>query len=155
MNAANHIAAIHAIKARLQMSDDDYRALLLHLTGKSSSKTCNQAERRAVREHLARLADKLLLARPRRQPLSQEAFAQRQQAASPRERKVWALWHQLARDGVVRSASAASLRAFVRRQTGGVDDLRFCNAPQLDAIIEALKDWQRRGPGAAAGGMPQ
>ena len=65
--------------------------------------------------------------------------------ASPRERKVWALWHQLHRDGVVRDASARSLRGFVERQTGGVSDLRFCNAVQLDAVIEALKDWQRRG----------
>ena len=55
----NHTAAIHVLKARLGMSDDDYRSLLLALTGKSSSKVMSQGERARVRqrlEHLARLA---------------------------------------------------------------------------------------------------
>lgn len=151
MSATTHIAAIHTLKAKLGLSEGDYRALLVSLTGKASSKDMSQAERRAVREHLARLAERMGLAQPtRRRPLTDAAFAQARQRASPKERKVWALWHQLARDGLVRSASAASLRAFVRRQTGGVDGLRFCTAPQLDAIIEALKEWQRRG--ASGGG---
>jgi len=35
---ANHITAIHALKSKLGLSDDDYRALLANLTGRSSSK---------------------------------------------------------------------------------------------------------------------
>ncbi len=141
----DHIAAIHTLKSKLQMGDDDYRALLLQLTGQRSSKDCTQAQRRAVREHMSRLAEKLLLAPTRQRPRSEAAFAAARAAASPRERKVWALWHQLHRDGVVRDASARSLRGFVERQTGGVSDLRFCNAVQLDAVIEALKSWKERG----------
>ena len=140
---ANHIAAIHVLKSKLRLSDEDYRALLVNLTGKASSKELPPAQQEAVRDHMQALAAKLGLAQPTRG--RRTTFAQSKTAASPRERKVWALWHQLHRDGVVRDASARSLRGFVERQTGGVSDLRFCNAVQLDAVIEALKDWQRRG----------
>ena len=34
----NHIAAIHVLKARCQLREDDYRALLTQLTGKDSCK---------------------------------------------------------------------------------------------------------------------
>ena len=41
---ANHIAAIHVLKAKLRLTDEDYRALLKHLTGKGSSKDCMAAQ---------------------------------------------------------------------------------------------------------------
>lgn len=142
--ATDHIAAIHTLKSKLALSDDDYRALLVNLTGKASSKDCNQAERRQVREHLARLAEKLGLAQPtRRRPLSDAAFTQARQQASPRERKVWALWHQLHKDGKVSNPSRAALDAWVAGQVQ-VSSLRFCNAAQLDQLIESLKKWVAR-----------
>lgn len=142
----NHIAAIHTLKSKLSLSEDDYRALLVTLTGKASSKDMSQAERRAVREHLARLAEKMGLAQPtRRRPLTDAAFAQAKQQASPRERKVWALWHQLHRDGKVANPSAQALHAWMRDHMHmGVDALRFCTTAQLDTLIEALKKWQHR-----------
>ena len=143
---ANHIAAIHTLKSKLRLSDDDYRALLCNITGKRSSKALSAAELLRVRNHMQALGEHMgVLVAQRQRPLPAETFAKAKAAASPRERKVWALWHRLHRDGVVRDASARSLRGFVERQTGGVSDLRFCNAVQLDAVIEALKDWQRRG----------
>ena len=45
---ANHISAIHVLKARLRLTDEDYRALLKHLTGKSSSKDCTAEQQRQV-----------------------------------------------------------------------------------------------------------
>ena len=124
----------------------NYRALLCNITGKRSSKALSAAELLRVRNHMQALGEHMgVLVAQRQRPLPAETFAKAKAAASPRERKVWALWHQLHRDGVVRDASARSLRGFVERQTGGVSDLRFCNAVQLDAVIEALKDWQRRG----------
>ena len=144
MSSTNHIAAIHTLKSKLALSEDDYRALLLTLTGKRSSRDMNQAERRAVREHLARLAEKMGLQQPtRRRPLSDAAFNQAKAKASPMERKVWALWHQLHRDGRVANPSRAALDAWVQR-TVHVSSLRFCNAAQLATLIEALKDWQHR-----------
>ena len=127
------------------MSDDDYRALLIQLTGHSSSKAMTQAQRRTVREHLQRLAAHMGIEQPatRQRPLADAAFAKAKADASPRERKVWALWHQLHRDGLVDNPSAAALNAWVKRQVG-VDALRFCTGPQLDTLIEALKAWGDR-----------
>ena len=142
---ANHIAAIHVLKAKLRLTDDDYRALLIQLTGQASSKAMTQAQRRTVREHLQRLAAHMGIEQPatRQRPLPDAQFAQAKAAASPRERKVWALWHQLHRDGLVDNPSAAALNAWVKRQVG-VDALRFCTGPQLDTLIEALKAWGDR-----------
>lgn len=145
--STNHIAAIHVLKAKLQLTDDDYQALLKGLTLKSSSKDMTERERQAVRDHLQGLADKMGLTtpRPRRgRSMAGGAFAKAKAAASPRERKVWALWNQLYRDGLVRDNSAAALNAWVER-TVKVSVLGWCNSAQLDTCIEALKAWQERG----------
>lgn len=138
---SNHIAAIHTLKSKLGLSDDDYRALLRNLTGMTSSKDMTAAQREAVRDHMQNLAVRAGVAKPMRS--RRNTFSQSKQAASPRERKVWALWHQLYRDGKLRDNSAAALNAFVAR-TVTVSALRFCNAAQLDTLIEALKSWQNR-----------
>lgn len=143
--STDHIKAIHVLKGKLSLSDDDYRALLIQLTGHSSSKAMTQAQRRTVREHLQRLAAHMGIEQPatRQRPLPDAQFAKAKADASPRERKVWALWHQLHRDGLVDNPSAAALNAWVKRQVG-VDALRFCTGPQLDTLIEALKAWGDR-----------
>ena len=143
--STDHIKAIHVLKGKLRLSDDDYRALLIQLTGHSSSKAMTQPQRRTVREHLQRLAAHMGIEQPatRQRPLPDAQFAQAKAAASPRERTVWALWHQLHRDGLVDNPSAAALNAWVKRQVG-VDALRFCTGPQLDTLIEALKAWGDR-----------
>lgn len=137
----NNIAAIHTLKSKLQLSDDDYRALLMTLTGKSSSKDMTPVQQEAVRDHMQQLAVKLGLARPTRS--RRNTFAQSKQSASPKERKVWALWNQLYRDGKLRDSSATSLNAWVQR-TVGVSALRFANGAQLDTLIEGLKSWGER-----------
>lgn len=134
------IAAIHVLKSRLQLTDEDYRALLKGLVFKSSSKDMSEAERRQVRDHLQKLAERMGVARPR---AAQTDFQARKAAMSPRERKVWALWNQLHRDGLIRNHSATALNAWVKRQVG-VDALRFATSAQLDTLIEALKRWRER-----------
>ncbi|CAM3350473.1 regulatory protein GemA [Paracidovorax anthurii] len=143
---ADHTAAIHVLKSKLQFTDDDYRALIKGLTLKSSSKEMTDAERRQVRDHMQNLAERMgvVPTTTRRRPLTREQFAQTKAAASPRERKVWALWHQLHRDGLVDNPSRAALDAWVQRQVG-VSSLRFASGAQLDTLIEALKAWQQRG----------
>ena len=141
---ANHIAAIHVLKSKLQFSDDDYRALLKNLTHKTSSKDLSDKERQAVRDHMQQLAERAGVAKPLRRRATGRTFAQAKAAASPRERKVWALWNQLGRDGVVRDTSAKALNAWVAR-TVHVSALAFANDAQLDTLIEALKAWQQRG----------
>lgn len=149
---ANHVAAIHVLKGKLNLSQDDYQALLISITrtestpGKSSSKDMTPAEQRLVRDHMQRLAERLGLAQPttRRRPLTREQFDQVKKQASPRERKVWALWNQLVRDGLVENPSRNALNAWVER-TVHVSALQFCTVAQLDTCIEALKAWAQRG----------
>lgn len=142
---ANHTAAIHVLKSKLRLSDDDYRALLVSLTGKASSKGMTATEQNLVRDHMQRLAERMGVAQPttRRRPLTREQFDQVKKQASPRERKVWALWNQLVRDGLVSNPSRAALNAWVER-TVHVSTLQFCTVAQLDTCIEALKSWQQR-----------
>lgn len=135
---SNHLAAIHVLKAKLQLSDDDYRALLMSLTGQTSAKVLSDAERGRVREHLQKLAEKLGVAAPRATD-----WHKSRREASPMERKVWALWNALGRSGRIANASPQALRAWVKRQTG-MDDLKFCDWPQLSNLIEALKRWEER-----------
>ena len=143
---SNHTAAIHVLKSKLRLSDDDYRALLKNLTQKTSTKDMSDRERQQVRDHMQSLAERAGVAKPLRRRTPGRTFAQAKAAASPRERKVWALWNQLGRDGVVRDTSAAALNAWVAR-TVHVSALAFANAAQLDTLIEALKAWQQRGGG--------
>ena len=143
--ATPHIAAIHVLKSKLQLQDSDYRALLLNLTGKASSKDLSEHQRRAVRNHMQQLAERMGVVQPTQQrPHAQAKFDQVKAAASPKERKVWAMWHQLGRDGLVRHTSAFALHAWVQR-TVQVSALRFATDAQLDTLIEALKAWQQRG----------
>jgi phage gp16-like protein len=137
----DHIAAIHTLKAKLRLTDDDYRALLIGLTGKTSSKDCTPAQRAQVREHMDKLAVRMGVAQPAHSV--RNTFAQAKAAASPRERKVWALWNQLHRDGLIHNRSAQALNSWVKRQVG-VEALRFCTGPQLDTLIESLKRWDGR-----------
>lgn len=139
-----HTAAIHVLKAKLRLSDDDYRALLQGLTMHSSSKDMTDAQRQAVRDHLQGLAERMGVAQPtRHRPMTREGNARAKAAASPKERKVWALWHQLHRDGRIADASPRALNAWVHRQVG-VSALGFATGAQLDTLIEALKAWDRR-----------
>lgn len=145
MANTNHTAAIHVLKGKLRLTDDDYRVLLKGLTLKTSSKDMSDAERQKVRDHLQGLAERAGLVKPtRRRPMPASRFAKAKADASPRERKVWALWHQLGRDGLVQDTSAQALNAWVHRQVG-VSALQFATGAQLDTLIEALKAWQERG----------
>jgi phage gp16-like protein len=145
----NHIAAIHTIKSQLAkqgvMTEDDYRALLLQLTGKSSSKELSPLVLAKVREHF----DKLAAAHGvphvagRKGALGSEAFAKAKAQASPLERKAWALWFALHKAGKVRDKSSAAFRAFVVAQTGK-SDIRFCSQAETNSLVERMKQWQSR-----------
>ena len=68
---ANCIAAIHTLKSKLRLSDDDYRALLCNITGKRSSKALSAAELLRVRNHMQALGEHMgvLVAQRQRPPL--------------------------------------------------------------------------------------
>lgn len=141
---AKDVSAIHVLKAQLQLADDDYRALLRQLTGKGSCSAMAPRELAAVRAHMAGLAQRMGVGKaPARGRLAHEQFERSKHLALPKERKVWALWHQLGRDGLVANTSPQALNAWIHRQVG-VSALGFCTGAQLDTLIEGLKAWQER-----------
>lgn len=135
--ASDCIAAIHVLKAKLQLSEADYRALLNALTAKNSTKDMTQPQRQAVRDHMQRLVDRTTGQR------AGSDWRAKRDAASPAERKVWAIWNALKRAGHIENNSEQALNAWVKR-TVGVEALRFATGPQMDTLIEALKRWQER-----------
>lgn len=140
--SSNHIAAIHVLKAQLRLSDADYRALLKALTLHTSTTDMTQAQRQQVRDHMQRLAERAGLGKAGPSKAGSDWRAKRD-AASPAERKVWAIWNALKRAGHIENSSEQALNAWVKR-TAQVEALRFCTGPQLDTLIEALKRWQER-----------
>ena len=81
---ANHIAAIHVLKSKLQLSDDDYRALIKSITLKTSTKDMTDKERQAVRDHMQGLAVRMGVAKPSSRRAAPRSFAQAKAQASPR-----------------------------------------------------------------------
>ena len=83
---ANHTAAIHVLKSKLRMTDDDYRALLQTLTGKSSSKDMTEAEQRAVRDHMQALGERMgvVQAASQRRPLNAAQFDRLKKRPAPK-----------------------------------------------------------------------
>ena len=140
---AKDVAAIHVLSHKLKLSDDDYRALLRQLTGLGSCSAMNPRQLTAVRTHLAGLVERME-GKPAQRRLSSEAFERVKRQALPKERKVWALWHQLHTDGLIANASKQALNAWVQRQVA-VSALDFATDKQLDTLIEGLKAWQERG----------
>lgn len=150
----DHISAIHVLAAKLGMDDSARRDLMHTLVGKRSCSEMSPAQRARVRTHMDDLVQRQSGCAPAaghgaaRRTTAEERDAAKA-AASPRERKVWALWHALHRAGAVDSPDDAALYTWVQR-TVQVSAPRFCTAAQLDTCIEALKAWlQRAGAGQA------
>lgn len=135
----NHIAAIHAIKSKIGMAEDDYRALLFTLTGKTSSKELSPLALAKVREHF----DKLAAAHGVPHVAARRGNDKAKFDASPLERKAWALWYALHKAGKTRDKSTAAFRAFVHTQTGK-SDIRFCSQAETMSLVERMKQWQLR-----------
>lgn len=136
------INAVRAAAHRLQLQDDDRKAIQLELIGKASMGDMNVRELGLVLDRLNR--------DQKGGYGSSSAFAR-----SPHAAKVKALWwtcHWLGLN-VADDPSDAALDAFVKRQTG-LDSIRFLNHLNAPSLIEALKAiaardggviWQPRG----------
>jgi hypothetical protein len=133
---ATDITRIHVLRSKLQLSDDEYRDLMSTLyDGRRSSTALTPGQQAHFVAHLQKLVDDrqrgVAPAKPRA-PLS------------PRLRKGFSLWQQLADANLVRDRRMSALRAFVTRQTG-VQMLEWLTKAQEDAVVEALKKWLSRG----------
>lgn len=134
------IALIHVAKSQLKLSDENYRSICARIcNGKTSSKTMTGAEKIALMAEFKRMGFK---ARPGKK--------QTPRSDNPQVRKVFALWGEMARTGIVRNGERAALRAYVKRMAE-VDDPEFMDGDQAIKVIEGLKAMQRRGGSQQSG----
>lgn len=128
------LAKIHIARKELAMDEDAYRLMLESVAGVTSSAKLSARGRAKVLHRLRQLGWKpKTSARPRRRVTAQE----------PQDRKIRALWLDLAQMGVVRDRSEQALARYVKRQTG-VEALDWLDGRQAEKVIEALKAWRKR-----------
>jgi len=130
------LAKIHIAKKDLGMDDDDYRAMLQNIAGVGSSADLSIHGRSKVLHHL----ESNLGWKPK--PQARKA-RQKITATTPVDRKIRALWLDLANAGAVRDRSEKALASYVKRQTG-IDRLDWLSSKQAERVIEALKQWVAR-----------
>jgi phage gp16-like protein len=129
------IATIHALKNRIGLDDEAYRAMLSSMTGKHSSKLLTQDEAGHVIEAMQREAG--------------AAWTRGAVAGldAPVARKLRALWIAGWNLGVVRDRSDRAMLAFLERQTR-VSHTRFLRHPgDASKAVEGLKTWLSRAAG--------
>lgn len=139
------LAAIHIAQKALGLTADDAMVLKRAVVGVDSAADMTPAQRRRYLAHLSGLQK--ARAPADRRPAFEHPRAPRQRsvddAADARWSKARMLWHVLAQAGAVQADTDAALMAYVRRQTRA-EHWRFLNSYQINAVIEALKDWGRR-----------
>jgi len=133
------LAAIHMAQTALGLSADDAVSVKLAVTGMASAADMGALQRKQYLAHLSGLQQQagLIAPRPGKRPPVHRAM---DDADDERWQKARALWHALAKAGVVRVDTDAALTAYVKRQTK-VDAWRFLNSYQVNTVIEALKKW--------------
>jgi len=135
------IAKIHVAKKEMALGDDDYRAMLIRVTGRMSSADCSFDELRAMIEAMKAQGFK---PRP-----STRHGGKGGAADHPTARKARAMWLSLYHLGAIDNPSEQALEAFARRQLK-VERLQWANQALAYKLIEALKaiaqrnGWEQR-----------
>lgn len=141
------IAKVHVAKKELGLAEDDYRAVLLRVTGHMSAAECTEAQLGAVLDEMKRHG---FVARPARAS---------RRADHPSALKARALWISLHALGVVENPSEQALEAFARRQLG-CERLQWAKQGHAFRLIEALKamaardGWDQSTDGVAKAAVP-
>lgn len=128
-------AKIHVARKQLALSDENYRSILVRITGQDTSSGLNDRQVDDVLAEFRRLGW-----RPKK------VF---KPSDKPFVRLIYALWKEAAQVGAVSSSSKTALRAFVERQTRrggerGIDDPEFLRAADARRVSEALKAMIKR-----------
>ena len=145
----NYLAAIHIAHKALGLSGDDATHLKQTITGVQSARDMTEQQRRRYLAHLSGLQASAALARgekpaytPKAEP-RQAHYRSVDDDLDARWLKARALWHALAAANEVHTNTDAALLAYVKRQTR-VEQWRWLNGHQANAVIEALKKWCAR-----------
>jgi len=150
--AANLLAMrrkVHVARRQLQLTDADYRAILLRVTTKASSADCGHSDLEALLKEFRRLGWKG----------AQPAKGAPQQSQKAQVQLIYGLWAQLRPH--LADGSVEALRAFVRRQTRGKANPEGISAPEFldprgaNRVVEGLKAWLRREENRAAAAPPE
>jgi phage gp16-like protein len=128
------LAMVHIAKKKLGLTDDDYRAILLDVTGKRSAGDCSVEQLGDVIDHFR--------ARGWESDKPQGRTGPRRADHAP-ARKARALWISLHALGVIDDASERALEAFGRRQLG-CTALQWADQGHMSGLIEALKKMAER-----------
>lgn len=135
----NANAIINIAKSQLGLEEDDYRAMLVRVTGIASLRAMSERQKALVLDELKRLGFRVK-AGARSLPASHKPYI----------RLIHALWKSCAQAGVIENGSREALRAFCRRFVAPGDatvavDPDLLSYAQAAPIIEALKKMEARG----------
>ena len=139
---SSRIKLIHVAKRELALSDDCYRAMLMRVTGKNSSRHLNVIELGRVVAEFERLGFK-------KKPSNRAG--EKNAGDDPQINKIRAIWIELGKAEHIENPSEKALIGWIKRQTVR-DHPRFCTPTELARCIVALKLWAVRvgvddGPG--------
>lgn len=129
------LAKVHIAKKELVLTDENYRAILVRVTGCESSRDCSERQLEQLLTEFKRLGWKPKAGK------GGSGFGQ------PHVRKIYALWKEAGIVGAVGNATKEALRAFVERQTGKSAP-EFCSPGDANRVTEALKAMISRAEGA-------
>ena len=143
------LGLIHMAKAffaqRDGMTADDYRAVVLAVTGKASSADLDADGRQKLLKHF-KAKGFVVKAKPGK---ARAAFIR-----EPQVRKLLAMWYALSDRGAVAAPAHAlacnqAVEKWAKEQLAGtplgpLDALRFATGEQLNKLIESMKAWGQR-----------
>ncbi|MFB2531013.1 phage protein GemA/Gp16 family protein [Paracoccus sp. p3-h83] len=139
----NHTAIINIAKGQLGLDEDDYRALLIRVTGKPSLRQMSDRQKIDVIEEMKRRGFRIRT-KGRMLPPSTKPYV----------RLIHALWKSCHRAGAIENGSREALRAFCHRFVAHGDDKigvdpDLLTHEQATPIIKALREMEARAKGAA------
>lgn len=142
MNRRAAVVKVQIAKRDLGLDDDIYRAMLLRLTGETSSTACSDQQLGVVLDELKAKGwtPKVVAGGKAAAPARPRRAAP---ADHPAAKKARALWLSLWNLGEVRDPSEAALEAFAHRQLG-VERLQWADQALTYKLIEALKAMAER-----------
>lgn len=137
----NTTAIINIAKAQLGLHEDDYRALLVRVTGKASLRAMSERQKIDVVEELKRLGFRIRTKGKALPP-----------SYKPYIRLIHALWKSCHRAGAIENGSREALRAFCKRFVAHGDDNvavdpDLLTHEQATPIIKALREMEARAKG--------
>lgn len=132
------------------LTDEDYRAGLMMVTGKASSAALNANERDKLLKHYKA---KGFVVKPKTDKPG-KAATRSSFIREPQVKKLLAMWYALANVGAVtkpatHGACSDAVQAWAKDQLathrlGPMDALRFATGEQLNHLVEAMKLWGQR-----------